>query len=161
MLKLKNKSMMQQEPPIDQAMQTTIRGAETMALFCRLHVNTRKDIPIRSSEMGMLIYVVKNRQPVTPLMVAECFKVTKPMVTAMTKNLINLGYLIREASLTDKRSFHLKPTDKAIELVEKTYSEYHKHVNLLKDTMGEAAFLQLIQLLDQANQILLEGAQHE
>ena len=40
-------------------MDTMMNAMEQVSLFCRLNMNTRRNLPIRSSEMGMLIYLVK------------------------------------------------------------------------------------------------------
>ena len=40
-------------------MDKMIESSKQVSLFCRLNLNTRRDLPIRSSEMGMLIYLVK------------------------------------------------------------------------------------------------------
>lgn len=34
---------------------TKIDAAETVSLFCRLNLNGKKELPVRSSEMGLLI----------------------------------------------------------------------------------------------------------
>lgn len=65
-------------------------------------------------------------------------------------------YIIKEQSKLDKRSFILKPTQKAIDLVEETYDEYFKTMKLLSDKMGENDYKELIELLGKANNILLE-----
>ncbi|MGV2882361.1 hypothetical protein [Paenibacillus taichungensis] len=63
-------------------------SADTIGLFCRLHMNAKKSLPIRSSEMVMLIYIEKQDGPVTPLMISEFIKVKKPTVTVMVHTLI-------------------------------------------------------------------------
>lgn len=137
-----------------------IRGAEAVSLFCRLNINTKKDLPIRSSEMGLLILIVKNEQPVTPVMAANFFKVKKPMITTMVSSLSKQGYLTKVASTEDKRSFSLLPTKKAAALVEQAYSEYFKTLALLKARMGEEDYSKLITLLEAANMILSEDKQN-
>jgi DNA-binding MarR family transcriptional regulator len=134
-----------------------VKGAEVISLFCRINVNTRRDISVRSSEMGMLIYLVKSGLDATPVKIAEFFKVTKPMVTSMANSLSKKGYIIKEPSKTDKRSVTLKPTEKAIQLVEQTYAEYYKNMNLLIEGMGIEKFETLVNLLEMANTILVEG----
>jgi DNA-binding MarR family transcriptional regulator len=119
-------------------------------------VNARKNIPIRSSEMGLLILIVKNGQPVTPVIAAEFFKVKKPMITAMVSSLVQKGYITKKLSQTDKRSFTLLPARKAIILVEQTYSEYIKTLELIKAKLGDGDFDNLIALLKKTNRILLK-----
>lgn len=40
----------------------TIKGAESISMFCRLLINEKKKLPIRSSEMGLLILAVEKRE---------------------------------------------------------------------------------------------------
>lgn len=134
--------------------QELIEGAEIVALFCRLNVNRKIALPIRSSEMGLLILVVKTPTPITPVSAADFFKVKKPMITTMVNALVKRGYLEKIPSVTDKRSFTLKATAKAVTLVDETYVEYLKTMSLLQQELGKN-FQPFLALLDQANQILL------
>ena len=112
-------------------MEQFIKGAEEVTLFCRINMNIKRELPIRASEMGMLIYLVKSEEPINSIKIAEFFKVTKPNVTAMVNSMLKKEYIIKEQSKLDKRSFILKPTQKAIDLVEETYDEYFKTMKLL------------------------------
>lgn len=132
------------------------KAAESVALFCRLNINAKKDLPVRSSEMGLLILMCTSDQAVTPAFAAEFFKVKKPMITAMVTNLHRLGYLERTPSAQDKRSFTLTPTEKAKGLVTETYAEYMKTMALIKKQLGEEDFETLVALLERSNAALLE-----
>ncbi len=138
-------------------MQDFINAAEQISLFCRININTKRELPIRSSEMGLLIYLVKTDGEKTPMGVARFFKVTKAMATNMVTALTKQGYLTKEQSDNDKRSFTLIPTQKALDLVEATYTEYFRTMALLKEKMGENDFTMLIMVLKKANNVLLEG----
>ena len=137
-------------------MDKMIRSSEQISLFCRLNIHAKRELPIRSSEMGMLIYLVKTEEEKTPNAVARFFKVSKSMATNMTTSLLNNGYIRKKQSETDKRSFCLLPTSKAIRLVEETYEEYFKMMSVLEAKMGEEDFDRLVSLLETANEILLE-----
>lgn len=137
-------------------MDRMIRISEQIALFCRLNIIAKRKLPIRSSEMGMLIYLVKTEGNKTPNAAAKFFNITKAMATNMVTSLLNNGYIIKKQSEKDKRSFILIPTDKAIRLVNDTYSDYFKMISMLESKMGENKFYELIQLLETANNILLE-----
>jgi len=137
-------------------MDKMIKSSEQISLFCRLNLNTKRGLPIRSSEMGMLIYLVKTDGEKTPNAVAKFFKFTKSMATNMATSLLNNGYIEKKQSETDKRSFCLIPTNKAVHLVEDTYKEYFKMMSVLEAKMGEKDFDKLISLLETANQIILE-----
>jgi len=133
-----------------------IKGAETVSMFCRLNINIKKDLPIRSSEMGLLILICKNDIPVTPVMAADFFKVKKPMITTMVSALLKHGYIEKIPSPDDKRSFSLNPTEKTRQLVDDTYSEYMKTMELLRHKLGAIDFGKLVILLEKSNSILLE-----
>lgn len=137
-------------------MDSHIKGAEVISLFCRLNINRKNELPIRSSEMGLLIFLVRSGEPPTPLDVARFFKISKPMVTAMVRVLERDGYLAKKPSRSDGRSFSLCPTEKARLLVEQTYDEYLRTMGLLHDKLGETDYEVLIVLLERANSILLE-----
>lgn len=131
-----------------------IQSAEEIGLFCRLNSNIKKDIPIRSSEMGVLIYIYKNGEMTTPQMISQFFKIKKPSVTSQLNVLIKNEFLIKIPSQVDGRSYSLKVTDSGRNLVETTFGEYLKFVKLLHDEMGEDNYHQFINLIHQANQIL-------
>lgn len=137
-------------------MNTYINAAEQISLFCRLNINTKRELPIRSSEMGLLIYLCKTEDEKTPMGAARFFKVTKANITNMVSSLSKKEYLIKEQSSEDKRSFCLIPTEKAMQLVEQTYKEYFRTMEALKAGMGELEFEHFVVLLEQANKILLE-----
>ena len=104
--------------------------------------------------MGMLIFIVRSVAPSIPIKIAEFFKVTKPMVTAMANSLVKKGYLTKCATPSDGRSYALFPTEKGTLLVDETYVEYCKTMEKLKTEMGEK-YDTLIELLDMANKVLL------
>lgn len=133
-----------------------IRASDQISLFCRLNINTKKGLPIRSSEMGMLIYLVQTDSEKSPKAIAEFFKVTKAMITNMVTSLQEKGYVLKQKSNVDKRSITILPTDKAIALVNTTYREYYHNLNILNEKMGSDKFEQLLSLLSAANNILLE-----
>ena len=133
-----------------------MKGAETVSMFCRLNLNIKKDLPVRSSEMGLLIFLCKSETPVTPVMAADFFKVKKPMITAMVSRLMKLGYIEKLPSSEDKRSFSLKPTEKAMQVVSGACAEYFKTMEILWQRLGEIDFNNMITLLEKAITILLE-----
>ncbi|ABR48202.1 transcriptional regulator, MarR family [Alkaliphilus metalliredigens QYMF] len=134
-----------------------ILAAEEIAMFCRLQMYVKKGLPIRSSEMGVLIYIQKQDEAVTPLMISNFFQITKPSVTAMINELIKKEYLVKAPSVTDGRSYTVSITDKGQKLVASTHDEYFKAMELLKEKMGVADFDVFLRLLQSANEILKEA----
>jgi DNA-binding MarR family transcriptional regulator len=133
-----------------------ITSMDAVSRFCRLQMNTKKNIPIRSSEMGVLIYVQKCDVQVTPLMISNFFGIAKPSVTDMVNSLIKKDYLNKIPSKADRRSYTLQITEKGNELVETTYKEYFRNMELLEEKMGCQEFKLFIQLLQEASRILSE-----
>lgn len=133
-----------------------INSAEAIGMFCRLHMHLKRDLPIRASEMGVLIFTHKQSDPVTPLMISQFFNIAKPSVSSMIKALIKQGYLIKDPSEVDKRSYALVMTESGKNLVESTFVEYLKSYDRLKGRMGQESFNQLIELIQVANRILEE-----
>lgn len=142
-------------------MDRMIESAKQVSLFCRLNLNRPRELPIRSSEMGMLIYLVKTDEMKTPNAAARFFKVTKAMVTNMVTSLLSNGYIEKRQLETDRRSYELIPTAKAVRLVEDTYKDYFKTMSLLEAKLGKEKFDALICLLTAANEILLEEKSDE
>jgi DNA-binding MarR family transcriptional regulator len=130
-----------------------IKGADAIGMFCRLHMNTKRNLPIRPSEMGVLIFTQKQSTAVTPLMISQFFKITKPSVTALVTSLVKDGYLTKELSDADKRSYALRITEKGNDLVDSTFVEYYKSIEILKDNMGEEKFAKFIELVELAGSI--------
>lgn len=133
-----------------------LRSADAIGMFCRLRMKLNNDLPIRSSEMGVLIYISKETTPATPLMISRFFSITKPSVTSILTALVDKGYLLKESSLHDRRSYTLKVTEKGEKLLSGTFDEYFRSVELLRRTMGEEKFRNFIELMEEANEILKE-----
>ena len=131
-----------------------LRSAEIMSIFCRLKMKIKAELPIRSSEMGVLIYIQKQSEPVTPLMISQYFRISKPSVTTMINALLIHGYISKTETLHDKRSYLLKITDSGNDLVETTINEHYKAIEMVKNEMGNERFTQFIDLMVSANQII-------
>lgn len=125
-------------------------------VFNRLWLNTKKDLPIRPSEMGLLLLLIQNDEQITPKMAADMLKVTKQMITTMSRKLQKEGYIEKATSATDGRSHILLPTKEGRELVDQRYEEYFKIVGWLRDEMKDD-FATFIMLLDKASYILEDG----
>ena len=82
----------------------TNMAAMNVALFCRLNLNKKCCIPIRHSEMGVLIYANLAKEPVTPVTISNQFGITKPSATAILKILKEHEYIEHCPSQVDGRS---------------------------------------------------------
>jgi DNA-binding MarR family transcriptional regulator len=136
--------------------ETIIACEDAISRFCRLQMNMKREMPIRASEMGALIHIEKSNEQATPLMISNFFGIAKPSVTDMVNSLVKKGYLIKIPSEVDKRSYTLGVTPKGHELLETTYKEYFRSIEILEERMGSQEFKLFIQLLQKANNILGE-----
>ena len=136
--------------------ESIIACEEAVSRFCRLQMNVKRDLPIRASEMGALIFVGKCQEPTTPLMISNFFGIAKPSVTEMVNSLLKKDYLIKIPSQVDKRSYTLKVTAKGQDLLHSTYRDYFKALEILEERMGAEEFQVFVQLLEKANNILGE-----
>lgn len=126
-----------------------------LSKFCSGYMKLKKELPVRPSEMGVLNIIVQRDGLFTPVMIAELLDVSKPMVTAHITALVKKGYVRKEYSKEDKRSFYVTPTDKARELVNTTAKTMSKYLHYLESSLGEEAFEKLLDILSDANKVLL------
>ncbi len=87
-------------------------------------------------------------------MIAELLKVSKPMITHHITVLENKGYIVREYSKEDKRSFYVIPTEKAKELVKVSEKKMSKYLQQIEKSLGKKNFDKLLQMLTDTNIIL-------
>lgn len=106
--------------------------------------------------MGVLIFIHRSETLVSPLMISEFFKITKPSVTSMINALEKEGYIIKKSCLEDGRSYSLTLNKEGKTLVNSTFKEYLKFVELLQKKMGETNFNEFIRLMVMANSVLHE-----
>ena len=117
--------------------------------FSRNYMDLKKELPIRPSEMAVLNIITQRDGRYTPLMIAELLGVSKPMIAAHIQVLSKKGYILKEPSLEDKRSFYVLPTEKAMELTNRFNAKQTEYLKEMETTLGETKFEELVSLLDQ------------
>lgn len=122
--------------------------------FSRDYMGLKKDLPIRPSEMGLLNIICRRDGDFTPLMLAEMIGVSKPMIAAHVQVLIKKGYICKEASDVDKRSFFVRPTEKGKALADKFEARQTEYLKAIEAKLGEAKFDELLGLLGETQAIL-------
>lgn len=140
---------------------TIYQSMDVLGRFCRLKMAVKPDLPLRSSEMGVLIYLSKQTSDVTPLMVSEFLRVKKPSVTPLIQTLIKKDYVAKQRSQVDKRSYTLQVTERGSRLLEEVEADYLLSVSVLKEKLGDDQFNEWIRLTEKANSILEELASCE
>lgn len=124
--------------------------------FCRDYPKLKNSLPIRPSEMGVLNIIVKRDGVFSPVRIAEMLGVSKPMIAAHISSLEEKGYVTRDYSSSDKRSFYVLPTEKAYALVEETAVRMGRHMQAIETGLGSEKFDRLIELLDETQGLLAQ-----
>lgn len=122
--------------------------------FGRDYAELKKDLPVRPSEMGVLNIITQRDGLFTPLMIAELLGVSKPMIAAHLSVLEEKGYIYKDSSSGDKRSFYVMPTDKAKELVREAEEKLNAHLERIEANLGKDKFALLIELLGEAQTVI-------
>lgn len=130
-------------------MEKYLKANIVFSKFSRDYMALKKDLPIRPSEMGVLNIITKRDGLFTPVMIAELLEVTKPMVANHISVLEEKGYITKEYSENDKRSFYIIPTDKAKKLVEETEAKLNEKLINLEKKIGSKRFDELISTLEE------------
>ena len=132
-------------------------GANTVfSKFSRDFTELKNYLPIRPSEMGLLNIVTRRKRDLTPLALAEIMAVSKPMIAAHIQALEKKGYVYKEHSADDKRSFFVRPTEKAMELCAQYEEKQTERLNELSKRLGDDEFAELVRLMDKAQRIIRE-----
>lgn len=118
--------------------------------FSKNYMDLKKELPIRPSEMAVLNIITQLDGRYMPFMIARLLGVSKPMITAHIGVLLKKGYIRKEISSEDKRSFFVLPTEKAIELTDKYKIKQADYIKEIEKTLGEGEFEQLLTLMDKA-----------
>lgn len=120
------------------------------------YINLKKNLPIRPSEMGVLNIITIRQGQYTPVMLAELLGVSKPMIAAHIASLEEKGYIYKDSSSSDKRSFYIMPTEKAKLLVHETEQSLNEHLKSIERRLGEERFDLLVDLINESLSVLQE-----
>ncbi len=139
--------------------QMSYRLSEAMSAFCRANMNQKTNLPIRSSEMGALIFITLNAGElgVRAVELSDYFGIKKSSVSSIIISLEKLGYIKRTISESDKRSSPLFPTEEGLKLVNEAFEEYHRISSKLVAKIGSEKCEEFLQVLNMATKIILNG----
>ena len=124
------------------------------SLFSRDYMELKKHLPIRPSEMGVLNIISKDDKMYTPLMVAALLDVSKPMIANHISILEQKGYITKDFSSDDKRSFYIIPTKKAKELVKNEEQKLRSKLEDIEKAIGIDKFEMLVSTITEVNEVL-------
>ncbi|WP_225048053.1 MarR family winged helix-turn-helix transcriptional regulator [Lacticaseibacillus kribbianus] len=108
------------------------------------------------SQQNLLFWVAAEDAPPTPTALAEAMGLTKAAITKMLNPLIDDGLLTKTTDVRDNRSFTLSLTDAGHREVAALSPTYFEPMNRLREGMGKRQFDQLIELLEVANEVLID-----
>lgn len=131
-----------------------MRANIVFSKFSGNYMELKKDLPIRPSEMAVLNIITQRDEQYTPLMIAALLGVSKPMIAAHIQVLLKKGYIYKENSTEDKRSFFVMPTEKAVKLTEKFNIKQTEKLKTIETAVGETEFDNLVCLLDKTLPVL-------
>lgn len=134
--------------------QSMYRAAAEVSLFCRLNLRQKVNIPIRRSDMGVLMYLYGAQEEITPVSVSDFMGISRPCTTALLKRLEGDGYILRNPSQSDRRSYTLSLTEKGRQLIAAAHEEYERSMQALEKEMGIDRFQLFLELIEQSNSIL-------
>lgn len=117
-------------------------------------MSLKKELPIRPSEMGVLNIISKREGVYTPMMIAELLGVSKPMIAAHISSLEEKGYIFKDVSPSDKRSFYVMPTEKAKVLVSEMDKKRNAHLQAIENKLGKDRFDMFISLMEETQSVL-------
>lgn len=86
--------------------------------------------------------------------------ISRPLASRLIENLEMKGFLEKEVSEADKRSYFLRITELGSRELKGTYAYYLEPVYLLRTQMGEEKFGLLAGLLCECNRISGENSSH-
>lgn len=131
-----------------------VNANRVFSLFARNYETLKRDLPIRQSEMAVLNIITQRDGAYTPLMIAELLEVTKPMVAVLIAALEEKGYVQRRPSDTDRRSFFVVPTERALSLTRAYGARLAGQLQTVERELGAADFAHLVELLDRVQGML-------
>lgn len=134
-----------------------LKANAVLSIFAKKYMELKNDLPIRPSEMGILNIITEVDGYHTPVMLAEMLKVSKPMITAHINSLYEKGYIRKEACADDKRAYYILPTEKALDLVNRSKIDMKNQLDQLISEMGQKKFDDLVYLANIANEIFNKG----
>ncbi|WP_125702578.1 MarR family winged helix-turn-helix transcriptional regulator [Lacticaseibacillus daqingensis] len=132
-----------------------LRMNQTLNQFNRLSppvANAKRPL----SQQNLLFWVAAEATPPTPTALAEAMGLTKAAITKMLNPLIEDGLLTKTVDPADNRSFTLSVTETGKQAVRDLAGNYFQPMRTLHDGLGAEKFAQLLNLLDEANAVLIQ-----
>ena len=127
---------------------------QDIRLFSSLHIrHSKKEGITTAQEMDLLSRIVFAKIPLTPHELTSQMGLCKSAVSRLIEHLEKKGFLMKQKSEQDKRSYVLLITEQGNQELDQTYRYYLEPVYHLKRVMGETEFSALTKQIKLANQL--------
>lgn len=126
-------------------------AAERIAQFCRNQVNVKRSLPIRSSDMGVMIFLLQH--PFAKAKdISDFFDVAPATVAEMIQRLVTLKMIIVDRDTEDARVKRIQLSESGKKFVVETRVEYLASIHSMKECLGEKDFETFITLIQRINE---------
>ena len=127
---------------------------QDIRLFSSLHIrHSKKEGITTAQEMDLLSRIVFAKVPLTPHELTSQMGLCKSAVSRLIEHLEKKGFLMKQKSEQDRRSYVLLITEKGNQELDQTYRYYLEPVYHLKRAMGEEDFALLGKQIKLANRL--------
>lgn len=131
-----------------------VNGYQVITQFCTHFNQFKRHSNIHSDELDTLLYIAHSKVEVTPIMLAHYFNVSKPRITKIINKIQDKHYIEKKPSIKDGRSQVLTLSNDGTLLLSNLQNECYKIIDELVDELGFGDFIQLLELLNRANEII-------
>ena len=127
------------------------QAADSIAQFCRNQVNVKRNLPIRSSDMGVMIYL-SHHQNAKVKDVSDFFDVAGATDTEMIQRLEKSGMIVIHQDGQDRRVKRIQLSELGKRFVDETRVDYLDSIQSIRQTLGDADFERFISLIQRINE---------
>ena len=115
---------------------------------------SRKSEHTSAQEIDFLFRIALSEDPLTPREITNIMGISKTIVSRLTDHLEAKGFIYKEASVSDRRSYCIRITDAGKDEIDRMYYYYLDPIYTLQKNMEKEKFETLFQLIREANEIL-------
>lgn len=107
-----------------------------------------------AQEIDFLFRIALSEEPLTPRQITSAMGISKTIVSRLTDHLESKGFICKEASASDRRSYCIRITGAGKDEIDRMYYYYLDPLYTLQKNMKKEKFETLFQLIREANEIL-------
>ena len=107
-----------------------------------------------AQEIDFLFRIALSEEPLTPRQITNAMGISKTIVSRLTDHLESKGFICKEASASDRRSYCIRITGAGKDEIDRMYYYYLDPLYTLQKNMKKEKFETLFQLIREANEIL-------